>query len=147
MLVCGRKVVAALKPDHVASQMRIEIAKECRAPTVTGSLEVASLYAGAKAGHSGAWTRALVAKDLEKPWLLHQVLPTPDDEAVAAAKQHATVTDVKRKLLDSGSVASLEWPTFLGTHPPTPEAQHHALNAWVSAGTSSRVNERLRPCD
>eukprot|EP00971_Amphidinium_carterae_P350710 6491700-Amphidinium_carterae.1 len=34
------------------------------------SLEVASLYAGAKAGHSGAWTRALVEKDLEKPWLL-----------------------------------------------------------------------------
>eukprot|EP00971_Amphidinium_carterae_P344507 6484941-Amphidinium_carterae.4 len=81
-----------------------------------------SLAVQAKARHAAAWTQALVAQDVETLWPLwcrvaehalglpigcrgslllarrHQVLPAPDQEAVEAAKQQATVTDLKRRL-------------------------------------------------
>eukprot|EP00971_Amphidinium_carterae_P166347 3296784-Amphidinium_carterae.2 len=42
----------------------------------------------------------------------------PDDEAVAAAKQQGQVTDLRRKLLDTGACTFFEWPNFLGEIPP-----------------------------
>eukprot|EP00971_Amphidinium_carterae_P224173 4448078-Amphidinium_carterae.1 len=49
--------------------------------------------------------------------------PAPVKEVVEAAKQQATVTNLKRRLADSGSITFFDWPPWLGPHPPTAVAQ------------------------
>eukprot|EP00971_Amphidinium_carterae_P002846 55985-Amphidinium_carterae.2 len=56
-----------------------------------------------------------------------QVLPVPDKEIVEAAKQQATVTNLKRRLVETGSVSFFDWLAWLGPHPPTAAAQNKAL--------------------
>eukprot|EP00971_Amphidinium_carterae_P185957 3691467-Amphidinium_carterae.1 len=70
--------------------------------------------------------------------------PTPVEEAVEAAKQQATVTNLKRRLADAGAVTFFEWPAWLGPHPPTAAAQSKALQDWVTARNSSRAKERKK---
>eukprot|EP00971_Amphidinium_carterae_P307230 6105973-Amphidinium_carterae.1 len=56
--------------------------------------------------------------------------PARVEEAVEAAKQQATVTNLKRRLADTGGVTFFEWPLWLGPHPPTAAAQAKALQDW-----------------
>eukprot|EP00971_Amphidinium_carterae_P237265 4709689-Amphidinium_carterae.1 len=37
------------------------------------------------------------------------------------------VTDLRRKLLDTGACTCFEWPAFLGELPPSVEAQYQRL--------------------
>eukprot|EP00971_Amphidinium_carterae_P142980 2832704-Amphidinium_carterae.2 len=55
-----------------------------------------------------------------------QVVPAPEEEAVEAAKKQATVTKLKRRLVEIGVVTFFDWPPRLGPHPPT-VAQAKAL--------------------
>eukprot|EP00971_Amphidinium_carterae_P008746 171952-Amphidinium_carterae.1 len=66
----------------------------------------------------------------------------PDEEAVVAAKQQDTVANLKVKLLDTGACTFFEWPSFLGTIPPTAEAQLTALDDWVSCRKKRLQAER-----
>eukprot|EP00971_Amphidinium_carterae_P059734 1181704-Amphidinium_carterae.3 len=54
-----------------------------------------------------------------------------DDDAVAAAKQHGQVKDLRRKLLDTEACTFFEWPSFLGEIPPTVEAHMRRGRAYV----------------
>eukprot|EP00971_Amphidinium_carterae_P280903 5576867-Amphidinium_carterae.2 len=65
-----------------------------------------------------------------------------DDEAVASARQHDQVTDLRRKLLDTGACAFFKWPPFLGEIPPMVEAQYAALNAWLTGKKKKEQAER-----
>eukprot|EP00971_Amphidinium_carterae_P049501 975412-Amphidinium_carterae.1 len=66
----------------------------------------------------------------------------PDEEAVAAAKQHDQVPDLRRKLLDNGACTCLEWPNFLGEIPPTVEAQRACRDAWLIGKKKKQQTER-----
>eukprot|EP00971_Amphidinium_carterae_P276094 5479009-Amphidinium_carterae.1 len=128
--------------------------------------EVAVEYARAKREHLTGWSTALATKDVDQLWdfwcraaekalglpaysrgrlvLTNQQLleKVPDDEAVASATQQDTVANLKRKLLDTGACTFFEWPTFLGTIPPTAAAQLNALDAWVTSRKQKLRTER-----
>eukprot|EP00971_Amphidinium_carterae_P319360 6347297-Amphidinium_carterae.2 len=126
----------------------------------------------AKARHSGAWTYALVARDVETLWPLwcraaEHALGLPvgsrgslllarsslaglapeeeeEEEAVEAAKQQATVTNLKRRLADTGGMTFFDWPLWLGPHPPTAAAQAKALQDWLMARNANHAKERKK---
>eukprot|EP00971_Amphidinium_carterae_P194627 3862086-Amphidinium_carterae.1 len=156
MPATGLEAALPFKPDHDAVQMQIDLKKikqgfhgqpDYEEPTETDGITIANRYLEAKARHSGAWTYALVARDVETLWplwcraaehalglpvgsrgsllLTRRSLaePVPVEEAVESAKQQATVTKIKRRLADTGVVTFFDWPAWLGPHPPTAVAQ------------------------
>eukprot|EP00971_Amphidinium_carterae_P187999 3731659-Amphidinium_carterae.1 len=66
------------------------------------------------------------------------------EEAVESAKQQATVTNLKRRLADTGVITFFDWPLWLGPHPPTAAVQTKAIQDWVVARNSSRAKERKK---
>eukprot|EP00971_Amphidinium_carterae_P102693 2032642-Amphidinium_carterae.4 len=73
------------------------------------------------------------------------LLAVPEEEAVEAAKQRATVTNLKRRLAESSVVTFFDWPLWLGPHPPTAAAQAKALQDWVSSRNASQAKDRKKP--
>eukprot|EP00971_Amphidinium_carterae_P299768 5955908-Amphidinium_carterae.2 len=123
-------------------------------------------YQKARQAHLASWSTALIARDVDTIWELwcraseqalglparsrgrlllgHRQLleKVPDEEAVATAQQQDTVTDLKRKLLDTGACTFFEWPQFLGVLPPTLEAQYNFLDAWLTGSKKKIQAER-----
>eukprot|EP00971_Amphidinium_carterae_P312972 6219564-Amphidinium_carterae.1 len=107
--LCGLEEAADLKPDHVA-----RIYEE---PQITDKWEVQASYLAARANNAGAWILAL-KENVDEFWELwcgfseqalplgtrgrflfsqrQQAAPAPADEALAVAKQHSLVAELKR---------------------------------------------------
>eukprot|EP00971_Amphidinium_carterae_P107661 2131812-Amphidinium_carterae.1 len=129
----------------------------------TTAQDVDNEYARAST-HLASWSTALAARDVDMLWELwcraseqalglprdsrgrlllstQQLLEkVPDEEAVATAKQQDTVANLKVKLLDTGACTFFEWPAFLGTIPPTAEAQ--LIDEWLSSRKKRLQAER-----
>eukprot|EP00971_Amphidinium_carterae_P331753 6465521-Amphidinium_carterae.2 len=133
----------------------------------TDTLEIAVEYQKQHGKQLARWSSALRMQDVDLLWQLwcrateqalglpplsrgrltlrkQQLLEQPPgDEAVAAAKQHDQVTDLRRKLLDTGACTFFERPNCLG-ETPTVEAQYACLDAWITGKkTKKQQAERI----
>eukprot|EP00971_Amphidinium_carterae_P236213 4687815-Amphidinium_carterae.1 len=92
---------------------------------------------------AGGWITANTAKDvnnLRDLWQLGQHHVVPVEEAVvAAAKQQDQLSDLRRKIVDSGPHTCFEW---LGPHPPSMAVQ--TIDAWFHRCNRKRPGQLCR---
>eukprot|EP00971_Amphidinium_carterae_P252585 5014677-Amphidinium_carterae.1 len=164
---CGAEEETDKKPDHRAIKLNFDLElvshgymgqRSYENAERSDPLEMAVEYRKQRDQHLARWSTALTLVvcraaeqalglpalsrgklNLSKQQLLEQA---PDDEAVASAKQHDQVTDLRRKLLDTGACTFFEWPAFLGEIPPTVEAQYACLDAWITGKKKKEQAER-----
>eukprot|EP00971_Amphidinium_carterae_P090331 1788686-Amphidinium_carterae.3 len=102
------------KPDHAAIQMDFQLDLVSQGYRIQKSYKTVERTSAP----GDLWCRAsenalgLPAQSRERLLLGNQQLleKRPDEEALASAQQHDTVTDLKRKLLDTGPCTFFEWP-------------------------------------
>eukprot|EP00971_Amphidinium_carterae_P005315 106058-Amphidinium_carterae.1 len=71
-----------------------------------------------------------------------QAAPAPVEDAMASAKQHAVVAELKRRVLAFGPCASLEWQDFLGPHLLEGEQQLNCMDAWKQQTVKADAKKR-----